>query len=120
MKLGDKVKINRYIAKHWWDNDEEVTKQFAIDHDLKYRYDYSHYAKKAFLKLDWCPWYGFKLKEAQEGIIVGVRTIKGYVNHDIDGKIRVQGKPIQVYLVATGMKGFYRVPKKWIDKEKSK
>ncbi len=113
MKLGDKVKIQRYIAKSSYQPDKETTKKFAEDHGLEFKEDTSYING---YKIPYCPWYGFRLEEETEGIICGTRTIKGYVTYDWEDGVE-QGAPIQVYLVATKLSGFYRVPAKWLDKQ---
>jgi len=111
MKLGDKVKFQKYIAKTSYQPDKETTEQFANDFGLELK-EYPEYSNG--FKIVRCPWYGFKLENQREGIICGLRTINGYVNYNWDDGVD-KGIPIQVYLIADKLNGFYRVPKQWID-----
>lgn len=111
MKLGDKVKFQKSLtASKWhqdWDKDETI--KFAAENKISV-FEGKQYTNGICVR---SKWKVKKLKEAQEGIICGVRTIdlNGSYNYE-DGYCFGDSK--KVYLVAVNLSGFLRVPEEFI------
>lgn len=99
MKLGDKITFNRYVKR----NNASVD---LHDDDIELPYE--------LVRID-----EITLPGPLTGIICGKRKIVKSTQFDFgdfysDG-YKQHNTEIQVYLVATRMDGFYRVPIEWVD-----
>jgi len=98
MELGDKVTFDRYVKR----NNASVV---LSDDDIELPYE--------LIRID-----EISLPEPITGIICGKRrvvksTTFSFGDFYSDG-YHQESKEIQVYLVATRMDGFYRVPVEWV------
>lgn len=111
MKLGDKIKFQKVLTSSRWhaDWDKEESIKFAKENGI-YVKEGKEYTNGVFIK---SKWKVKKFKDTQEGMICGVRNI------DISGSLDYEdgwvfGLRKKVYLVATNMTGFLRVPEEFI------
>lgn len=111
MKLGDKVKFQKALTSSKWhvDWDREESIKFAKENGIYFR-ESNEYKAGVFIK---SKWKVKKFESIQEGMVCGVRTI------DISGSLDYEdgwvfGLKKKVYLVATNMTGFLRVPEEFI------
>lgn len=62
-------------------------------------------------------WTEFKYDRPLEGIVCGKRRIARYGELEYDYTLSIEEYQ-QVYLIATDLRGFHRVPEEWIEKVK--
>ena len=111
MKLGDKVKFNKsFTSSRWhadWDKEESI--KFAKENRIFIR-EGSEYINGVFIR---SKWKVKKFKDVQEGMVCGVRSIdiSGYLGYEEGWMFGAKKK---VYLVATNLTGFWRVPEEFI------
>jgi hypothetical protein len=110
VKLGDKVAFDKYIEKASYGADKETTIEFFKLANLAFKEDNTY---RVGVHGICCPWYGHKLESPKVGVLCGMRNIFTKVGSYWEG-VPSPEKPFQVYLVATKMNGFYRVPKDWV------
>ncbi|MFW6016643.1 MAG: hypothetical protein ACOCRK_09405 [bacterium] len=96
MKLGQKVKFSK-----------ELKKGENLPYSDKLYYEYK----------DGLRWGTVEHEEEIEGIICGKRTIAYRGSYDPDYFEFNTKAYKQVYLIATDMRGFHRVPEEWLTKE---
>lgn len=96
MELGQEVRFNKELKKG---------KNLEYSDNLYYEY-------KNGLR-----WGTVEHEKELKGIVCGKRTIsyRGWVDKDYGNFVTEEYK--QVYLVATNMKGFHRVPEEWIKED---
>jgi hypothetical protein len=111
LKLGDRVKFSKYLSKQTWYADKETSKEFCDIAGIKF-VESNLYKVGGHIPM--CSWFGHKLENKLEGIICGCRNIGVKVHTD---EFQCDGieKTFKVYLIATNMRGFHRVPLEWIE-----
>ncbi len=100
LKLGQKVKFQKEVLKRRkYECDPGETE--ALKNSLG-------------LKKHRMNWNVRVNKKVQEGIICGIRHVDLNGAFDNSDGYYEFGKPLRVYLVATGMSGFHRVPEQFL------
>lgn len=111
MRLGDKVRFKKALTSSRWctDWDKEESIKFAKENNVAV-HESSEYVNGVFIG---SKWRVRKFEDVQEGMLCGVRNvdINGIFNWE-DGYSFSDRK--KVYLIATNLKGFWRVPEEFI------
>lgn len=101
MKLGQKVRFQKELKKNeYWNVDKEETEKFRESKGI---------GPDGLLH-----WQVRKHETVLEGIVCGKRVISLNGYYDGEGYYDFR-KRLNIYLVATNMSGFHRVPEEWLE-----